>query len=296
MLKRLKKSLSLTLVLALCMSFIACGSDGKSDDNFSDDSDSFEGRIKDSEQIAAQDNPNEGLGGGLNEDAVNDFSEFEGIWLGEANNEYDSMEIDSEGNWTLFLSGEVVDSGYLCYEPEWEAIYAYSNLDDSGSRIAIEDAQLYSAAYGYFNYGEGMENLLYEDGSRLTEDDESDSSRDEVPEWNGRLSGESDIYWSWDSELCQRNVSEFKGIWYYDGDLSAEIYIVIDSNGNWSYYQRAPGAEPAEMDYGTFSYSTDEASTYYANSTLYDSVSYRVFEIDENSLAWGDEGVYYKME
>ena len=108
MLKRLKKSLSLTLVLALCMSFIACGSDGKSDDNFSDDSDSFEGRVKDSEQIAAQDNPNEGLGGGLNEDAVNDFSEFEGIWLGEANNEYDSMEIDSEGNWTLFLSGEVV--------------------------------------------------------------------------------------------------------------------------------------------------------------------------------------------
>ena len=88
------------------MSFIACGSDGKSDDNFSDDSDSFEGRVKDSEQIAAQDNPNEGLGGGLNEDAVNDFSEFEGIWLGEANNEYDSMEIDSEGNWTLFLSGE----------------------------------------------------------------------------------------------------------------------------------------------------------------------------------------------
>lgn len=47
MLKRLKKSLSLTLVLALCMSFIACGSDGKSDDNFSDDSDSFEGRVKD---------------------------------------------------------------------------------------------------------------------------------------------------------------------------------------------------------------------------------------------------------
>ena len=296
MLKRLKKSLSLTLVLALCMCFIACGSYGKSDDNFSDDSDSFEGRVKDSEQIAAQDNPNEGLGGGLNEDAVNDFSVFEGIWLGVANNEYDSMEIDSEGNWTLFLSGEVVDSGYLCYEPEWEAIYAYSNLDDSGSRIAIEDGQLYSAAYGYFNYGEGMENLLYEDGSRLTEDDESDSSRDEVPEWNGRLSGESDIYWSWDSELCQRNVSEFKGIWYYDGDLSAEIYIVIDSNGNWSYYQRAPGAEPAEMDYGTFSYSTDEVSTYYANSTLYDSVSYRVFEIDENSLAWGDEGVYYKME
>ena len=50
------------------------------------------------------------------------------------------------------------------------------------------------------------------------------------------------------------------------------------------------------MDYGTFSYSTDEVSTYYADSTLYDGVSYRVFEFDEDSLVWGDEGVYYLME
>ena len=87
------------------------------------------------EQIAPQDDPNEGLGGGLSEDTVNDFSGFEGIWLGEADNDYDSMEFDAEGNWTLYLSGEVVDDGYLRYEPEWEAIYAYSNLDDSGSLI-----------------------------------------------------------------------------------------------------------------------------------------------------------------
>ena len=49
-------------------------------------------------QIAPQDDPNEGLGGGLNEDTVNDFSGFEGIWLGEENNDYDSMEFDAEGN------------------------------------------------------------------------------------------------------------------------------------------------------------------------------------------------------
>ena len=73
-------------------------------------------------QIAPQDDPNEGLGGGLSEDTVNDFSGFEGIWLGEANNDYDSMEFDAEGNWTLYLSGEVMDDGYLRYEPEWEAI------------------------------------------------------------------------------------------------------------------------------------------------------------------------------
>ena len=227
-------------------------------------------------QIAPQDDPNEGLGGDLTEDTVNDFSGFEGIWLGEANNDYDSMEIDAEGNWTLYLSGEVVDEGYLRYEPEWEAIYAYSSSDDSGSLITMEEGQLYSAAYGYFNYGDGMEYLWYEDG--------------------GSPDGNPDSYWSWDSDLCQRNVSEFKGIWYYDGDLSAETYIVIDGNGNWSYYQRAPGAEPAEMDCGVFTYSMDEVSTYYADSTMYDGVSYRVFEVDEDSLVWGDEGVYYMME
>ena len=247
-------------------------------------------------QIAPQDDPNEGLGGGLSEDTVNDFSGFEGIWLGEADNDYDSMEFDAEGNWTLYLSGEVVDDGYLRYEPEWEAIYAYSSSDDSGSLIAMEDGQLYSAAYGYFNYGDGMEYLWYEDGGHLTEDDEPDPSEDEVPDWNGRLDGDPDSYWSWDSDLCQRNVSEFKGIWYYDGDLSAETYIVIDGNGNWGYYQRAPGAEPAEMDCGVFTYSMDEVSTYYADSTMYDGVSYRVFEVDEDSLVWGDEGVYYLME
>ena len=192
-------------------------------------------------QIAPQDDPNEGLGGGLSEDTVNDFSGFEGIWLGEANNDYDSMEFDAEGNWTLYLSGEVME--YLWHE-----------------------------------------------------DDEPDPSGDDVSDWNGRLDGNPDSYWSWDSDLCQRNVSEFKGIWYYDGDLSAETYIVIDGNGNWSYYQRAPGAEPAEMDCGVFTYSMDEVSTYYADSTTYAGVSYRVFEMDEDSLVWGDEGVYYLME
>mgnify|MGYP002524510785 CR=1 FL=1 len=282
-----RRTLRLLAALVLTMSLLctACGSGGEA-------------------PVSPQDDPNEGLGGGgLSEDTVNDFSGFEGIWLGDANNDYDSMEIDAEGNWTLYLSGEAVDDGHLRYEPEWEAIYAYSSRDDAGSRIAMEDGQLYSGSFGYFNPGEDMEYLWYEDGGGDHDgsqypigDEESASSGDEVPAWNGRLNGEPDAYWSWDSELCQRNVSEFEGIWYYDGDLSAETYIVIDDSGSWSYYQRAPGAEPAEMDCGTFSYSTDEASTYYADSTMYAGVSYRVFEFDEDSLVWGDEGVYYLME
>ena len=48
-----------------------------------------------------QDDPNGGLGGGVSEDTVNDFSDFEGIWLGEANNDYDYMEFDADGNNSL---------------------------------------------------------------------------------------------------------------------------------------------------------------------------------------------------
>ncbi|MBC8545984.1 hypothetical protein H8711_03420 [Clostridiaceae bacterium NSJ-31] len=280
--KRRMPYLLTRLVLVLCLLCTACGGTENS--------------------LSPQDDPNEGLGRRLNEDTVNDFSEYAGIWLGEADNDYDSMEIDAEGNWTLYLSGDVVDDGYLRYEPEWEGVYAYSNQEDSGSRIALENGQLYSASYGYFNYGDGMEYLWYENGGgdhngnhRLTEYDEPYPSEVDVPDWNGRLNGNPDSYWSRNSDLCQRNVSEFEGVWHYDGDLSAETYIVIDGSGNWSYYQRAPGSEPAEMDCGTFSYSTDEASTYYANSTMNEGMSYRVFEFDD-VLVWGDEGAYCLME
>ncbi len=254
-----RTDLLVVLALLLCLLGTACGT------------------------TSPQDDPNEGLGGDLlTEDTANDISGFEGIWLGAADNDYDYIEIDADGDWALYLSGDAVDTGFLRYEPEWEAVYAYSDRDDSSSLIALEDGQLYSAAYGYFDPGEGMEQLWYEDGGRLTEDDETD--------------GGQDAYWSWDSDLCQRNVSEFEGIWYYDGDLSAETYIVIDGEGSWSYYQRAPGAEAAEMDYGVFSYSPDETSVYYAESSMYDGLSYRVFELDEDVLVWGDEGSYYLME
>ena len=296
--KRMQYVLAMMLLL-LSMLCAACGSTQEAalqDDSNGNLQDDLNGNFQDDEDEDLQNDPNDGLGGDLNEDTVNDFSGFEGIWLGEANNDYDYMEFDSEGNWTLYLSGEVMDEGYLRYEPEWEAIYAYSNRDDSGSRIAMEEGQLYCAAYGYFNPGEGMEYLWYQDGSQLTEDDEPVSYVENGSGENGNQIVHPDSYWSWDSDLYQRNVSEFEGVWYYDGDLSAEMYIVIDGKGNWSYYQRAPGAEAAEMDHGIFTYSTDEASTYYADSTVYDGVSYKVFEFDSDMLIWGDEGAYYLME
>ena len=90
--------------------------------------------------------------------------------------------------------------------------------------------------------------------------------------------------------------SHFEGIWYYDGDLSAETYIVMDASGNWSYYQRAPGAEPAEMDCGTLTQDADAADIYYAESTMYDGVSHQVFVGDGDVFLWDEEGNYYLME
>ena len=100
----------------------------------------------------------------------------------------------------------------------------------------------------------------------------------------------------WSDELYQHDACQFEGVWYPDGDLAAETYIRIDDTGRWSYYRRAPGAEPVETDYGTFSYPVDETSIYYADSALHDGVSYRVFELDDDALVWDDEGTYYWME
>ena len=87
-----------------------------------------------------------------------------------------------------------------------------------------------------------------------------------------------------DSYLHQRNVSGFQGVWYYDGDLSANCY------------QRASGnVLGTVMDYGTFSCSTDEDSTYYADSAMHPGLSIRIFEFDEGVLLW-NEDVYYRMK
>ena len=94
----------------------------------------------------------------------------------------------------------------------------------------------------------------------------------------------------------ENDFSHFEGIWYYDGDLSAETYIVMDASGNWSYYQRAPGAEPVEMDCGTLTQDADAADIYYAESTMYDGVSHQVFAGDGDVFLWDEEGNYYLME
>lgn len=97
-------------------------------------------------------------------------------------------------------------------------------------------------------------------------------------------------------DLYQVEVSHFAGTWYLDGDPSAD-YFTIDINGNWAYYERAAGnTAGVETDRGTFTYSDQEGSIYYANSSVLSGVSYRVFEFDTGILVWGDNGVFELAE
>ena len=93
------------------------------------------------------------------------------------------------------------------------------------------------------------------------------------------------------------DISSFEGCWYYDGDLSADRYILIDAYGEWFYYARNEGdAEASEIDCGDLRIAEGETSTYYADSDWYSNVSYRVFEFDTGVLTWDEEGVFYRME
>ena len=54
----------------------------------------------------------------------------------------------------------------------------------------------------------------------------------------------------------------------------------------------ACGPEATEMDCGTFSYAAEEGSTDYADSAMYDGLSYRVLDFDHDILIRDDYAFY----
>ena len=86
-------------------------------------------------------------------DEVYDYTEYSGTWYSTGDYEYDYIEIDVFGEWTLYAGGEAALTGELKYEPEWESVYAYNDNDGSGCMTRLEDGELYLASYGYFSKG-----------------------------------------------------------------------------------------------------------------------------------------------
>ena len=140
--KHLNKYLSLALALVLCLSIAACGSNGgdyddndDGDDNFYDVPDSFEGLVKDSEQMA-------------------NLYIYGGAWTGEdggtlivANNDE-----GDEVRFALYDSSEEVSaSGFIQFVPEYDYDYFYNEHDGVAYRGWFDEVgALHVAELGTF--------------------------------------------------------------------------------------------------------------------------------------------------
>lgn len=139
--KHLKTYLSLTLTLALCMSLAACGEsnedygDDGSDYNFYGVPDSFEGLVKDSEQMS-------------------NLYVFGGAWRGEGGETLISATSDAgdEVRFALYdADEEVTASGFIQFVPEYDYDYFYNEHDGVAYRSWFDEVgTLYVDSLGTF--------------------------------------------------------------------------------------------------------------------------------------------------
>lgn len=139
--KHLKTYLSLALTLALCMSLAACGEsnedygDDGSDYNFYGVPDSFEGLVKDSEQMS-------------------NLYVFGGAWRGEGGETLISATSDAgdEVRFALYdADEEVTASGFIQFVPEYDYDYFYNEHDGVAYRSWFDEVgTLYVDSLGTF--------------------------------------------------------------------------------------------------------------------------------------------------
>ena len=139
--KHLKTYLSLALTLALCMSLAACGEsnedygDDGSDYNFYGVPDSFEGLVKDSEQMS-------------------NLYVFGGAWRGEGGETLISATSDAgdEVRFALYdADEEVTASGFIQFVPEYDYDYFYNEHDGVAYRSWYDEVgTLYVDSLGTF--------------------------------------------------------------------------------------------------------------------------------------------------
>lgn len=220
-------------------------------------------------------------------DIQTDADVFVGTWLPEGDSAYAYLEItsgDGEYLWGLYSQEDLAASGYLQYEADYDCIYAHNDHDGVGHPITLnDDGSLNLATFGTFvpghiDFGDdsGDGSWIYISGTDPTGSDTSTNYDTNESGWSA----------------AEADPTAFAGIWYRNGDLDADSFIVIDSDGSWHLYQRAPGAENAEMDYGSIIPSDTEPYTYYAVSDPY-GLSYRIFDYDTDEITWGEDNEYY---
>ena len=138
--KRWKTSLALMLALALCLCLTACGSSGNggsgdNDDNFYNVPDSFEGLVKDSEQMA-------------------NLYVYGGAWTGEDGGTL-LVATNDDGDEVRFAlydaDEELTASGFIQFVPEYDYDYFYNEHDGVAYRSwSDEVGALHVASLGTF--------------------------------------------------------------------------------------------------------------------------------------------------
>ena len=96
----------------------------------------------------------DGRGGDLPDDtAAPDLAAFAGIYISTTSGvEWEDLDIMDDGTWTLY-SADATLTGWLEYDAEFDAIYAYRDTDGEGCRFEATDDGVYMTSYGYFSAG-----------------------------------------------------------------------------------------------------------------------------------------------
>lgn len=252
----MNKAKWLLAALALCAMLLSCGTTADYDD--------MDG--ENMEETESIDMENDGLGGdvpergGSNTEEVQkvDVSHLGGMWLPDTVGETDYLEIrPDDSTFTLYGDYGEID-GWFGYDDADQTVYAYDAEGTGCVFEELEDGRIYFSMYGYFS-------PMY-DGS----DGEDNLAAYLTP------------------------IEDLAGEYYLNGDLSANVFLHIDAEGGWAYLERADGdAEAYAVDSGYLVASDTEMTTYYAHSTEYDGISYRVFEFDSDTLLWGEEELLF---
>ena len=257
----------LAVLLVLCLSLAACGSDNAetsggdtegtlsvtgyselTDENGGDLAPandeapvSFEGMVKDSMLLP-------------------DENAYLGTWLGEDNSELivEMSEMGDEVRFALYdTTDEITASGFIQYVPDYSADYFYNEHDGMAYHSWMGDSgELQVDGIGTFSKVSG-----------------------DVP-------GET---------VGDLGYEFLAGTWYLDAEADAFSILEIDEAGNWTLYERPAGdGDPNEVDYGTISPDPDGEGMYTAVSDMFEDVAYDMTVIDDNVMYWGGENDYYE--
>lgn len=172
-----------------------------------------------------------------------DFTSFAGRYDG-VESEFDGMELDAQGNFTLYRGTASASSGRIVYvcKPEFYEFYAYDPVDEIYRRVISADENSVEI-HGLGKYTRSAEQTL-----------------------------------------PATDFADFEGAWYLDGDISGDCYLLIDRYGYWSYFDGGELTDVGQLEQtGGLLAVGQDSKTYQISLTSESALQFdgRSFEKDE---------------